>query len=57
MCRWYASLPPITKAWGTLLLGMTLATTLNLVNPITLALSHPMVFGKLQVSCPQGNLS
>ena len=46
---WYASLPPITKLYGTACVATTVATMLGLVSPMQLILHWPAVIGRLQV--------
>jgi Derlin-2/3 len=46
---WYASLPPITKLYGTACVATTVATMLGLVSPMQLIMHWPAVIGRLQV--------
>ncbi|PKA65322.1 Derlin-1 [Apostasia shenzhenica] len=47
--RFYNSLPPVTKAYGTLCLLTTTAYHLGLLNLSYIALYYPLVFAKVQV--------
>jgi Derlin-2/3 len=46
---WYQSLPPVTRTYATVVFLTTCATALGLVNPRSLILYWPLVFGKYQV--------
>lgn len=48
--RYYNSLPPISKAYGTLCFFATVLCQLQILNPPFLALYYPFVFKKFQVS-------
>jgi len=48
-CRFYNSLPPITKAYGTLCFFTTVATQLGLVAPVHIALIPELVLKQFQV--------
>lgn len=47
--EFYKSLPPITKAYGTLCLLMTTIYQIGLYDPIDIALSYKLVFSRFQV--------
>lgn len=47
--RWYNSLPPISKAYGTLCLAATIAVQLGVLAPGHIALAYPYVFYRFQV--------
>lgn len=53
--RYYKSLPPIAKAYGTACLLVTTAYQLGLCNPLHIALIHELVFTRFQV-CFQNKL-
>nr|GME02890.1 derlin-1-like [Ipomoea batatas] len=48
-CRFYKSLPPISKAYGTACLAFTVAYALGICNPANIALFHELVFYRFQV--------
>lgn len=47
--RWYNSLPPISKGYGTLCLLVTTVTQLGILHPYYLALIYGRVFKSLEV--------
>ncbi|ONK69776.1 uncharacterized protein A4U43_C05F26600 [Asparagus officinalis] len=47
--EYYNSLPPVTKAYGTLCFLTTVVCQLGLLDPISIALYYPWVFKNLQV--------
>lgn len=47
--RYYNSLPPVTKAYGTLCLLTTALCQLGLLDPLNIALYYPWVLKNLQV--------
>ncbi|CAN0901446.1 DER1 [Linum grandiflorum] len=47
--EYYRSLPPITKAYGTLCFAFTTLCTLGLVQPVDIALLYSYVFSRFQV--------
>jgi Derlin-2/3 len=46
---WYASLPPISKLFGTSCVMTTVLVTLGLLNPRLLVLNYELVLFKFQV--------
>jgi len=48
-CSFYHSLPPVTKAYGTICFLTTVAYQLNLINPEWLYLDFALVIKKYQV--------
>lgn len=48
-CRFYKSLPPISKAYGTACLLFTIAFQLGLYHPVHIALLYELVLSKFQV--------
>lgn len=48
-CRFYKSLPPISKAYGTACLLFTVACQLGLYHPDDIALLYELVFSNFQV--------
>ncbi|VFQ81382.1 unnamed protein product [Cuscuta campestris] len=47
--EYYKSLPPISKAYGTACLAVTVAFALGVVNPANIALLPELVFYRFQV--------
>lgn len=47
--RWYNSLPPISKAYGTLCLASTIAVQIGVLAPGHIALAYEYVFYRFQV--------
>lgn len=47
--RFYNSLPPITKAYGTICVAATAALHLGLYSPLSIALFYEPVFSQFQV--------
>lgn len=47
--RWYNSLPPISKAYGTLCLAATIAVQIGVLAPGHIALAYEFVFYRFQV--------
>ena len=47
--EWYASLPPLTRAYGTGVVVATVGAKFGLISPYALLLSWPAVTQKLQV--------
>ncbi|GAQ79084.1 hypothetical protein KFL_000240150 [Klebsormidium nitens] len=47
--EWYHSLPPVSRTFGTLCFGATVANALGLVSPMSLILSWDLIFKKFQI--------